>query len=174
MFMPSSNGGVHLGASDHRWRDIYLATAPNVSSDSREKTDQKPLDDELTEKFVLGLTPKSYKRIDGTSGRRHHGLIAPEVEELMNTLGISSLDFAGFVKSPKMEEEEYEDPETGESQTRRILIEGEYTYSLRYEEFIPMLIKMIQLQHSRIKVLENENLQLSERVARIEEYLELV
>lgn len=174
MFMPSSNGGVHLGTSDHRWRDIYLATAPNVSSDSREKTDQKPLDDELTEKFVLGLTPKSYKRIDGTSGRRHHGLIAPEVEELMNTLGISSLDFAGFVKSPKMEEEEYEDPETGESQTRRILIEGEYTYSLRYEEFIPMLIKMIQLQHSRIKVLENENLQLSERVARIEEYLELV
>lgn len=174
MFMPSSNGGVHLGASDHRWRDIYLATAPNVSSDSREKTDQKPLDDELTEKFVLGLKPKSYKRIDGTSGRRHHGLIAPEVEELMNTLGISSLDFAGFVKSPKMEEEEYEDPETGESQTRRILIEGEYTYSLRYEEFIPMLIKMIQLQHSRIKVLENENLQLSERMSRIEEYLELV
>lgn len=174
MFMPSSNGGVHLGASDHRWRDIYLATAPNVSSDSREKTDQKPLDDELTEKFVLGLKPKSYKRIDGTSGRRHHGLIAPEVEELMNTLGISSLDFAGFVKSPITEPEEYEDPETGLKSIIEVPVEGEYTYSLRYEEFIPMLIKMIQIQHDKIKALENENLRMSERVARIEEYLELV
>ena len=53
-------------------------------------------------------------------------------------------------------------------------IEGEYIYSLRYEEFLPMLIKMIQIQHDKIKALENENLQLSERVARIEEYLELV
>ena len=92
----------------------------------------------------------------------------------MNTLGISSLDFAGFVKSPITEPEEYEDPETGLKSIIEVPVEGEYTYSLRYEEFIPMLIKMIQIQHDKIKALENENLRMSERVARIEEYLELV
>ncbi len=163
-----------LGKADARWGTIYTTTAISVSSDSREKTDQKPLDEELTEKFVLGLNPKSYKRIDGTSGRRHHGLIAPEVEELMESLGISSLDFAGFIKSPKTEEIEEENPETGEMTKTYKEIEGEYIYSLRYEEFIPMLIKMIQIQHDKIKALEEENLQLSERMVRIEDYLELV
>ena len=173
-FRSAVNGDLDLGWSSKRWRNIYSATALNVSSDSREKIDQKPLDGELTEKFVLGLTPKSYKRIDGTSGRRHHGLIAQEIEELMENLGISSLDFAGFIKSPKTEEIEEEDPETGEMTKTCREIEGEYIYSLRYEEFLPMLIKMIQIQHDKIKALENENLQLSERLARIEEYLELV
>ena len=173
-FRSAVNGDLDLGWSGKRWRNIYSTTALNVSSDSREKIDQKPLDGELTEKFVLGLTPKSYKRIDGTSGRRHHGLIAQEIEELMENLGISSLDFAGFIKSPKTEEIEEEDPETGEMTKTCREIEGEYIYSLRYEEFLPMLIKMIQIQHDKIKALEEENLQLSERMVRIEDYLELV
>lgn len=173
-FRSAVNGDLDLGWSGKRWRNIYSTTALNVSSDSREKIDQKPLNEELTEKFVLGLKPKSYKRIDGTSGRRHHGLIAQEIEELMENLGISSLDFAGFIKSPKTEEIEEEDPETGEMTKTCREIEGEYIYSLRYEEFLPMLIKMIQIQHDKIKALENENLRLSERMSRIEEYLELV
>lgn len=48
-------------------------------------------------------------------------MIAQEVEQAMNNCGISSEEFAGFIK----------DKNTGE-------------YGLRYEEFIPMLIKQVQ------------------------------
>ncbi|MFR8874751.1 MAG: hypothetical protein ACLVHV_15755 [Oscillospiraceae bacterium] len=47
-----------------------------------------------------------------TSGRTHWGLISQDIEELLPQLGMTSMDFAGFIKSPKTEDY-YEDvPET--------------------------------------------------------------
>lgn len=51
--------------------------------------------------FILALNPVSYKLNDGTSGRTHYGLIYQDVETILNALGMTSLDFAGFIKSPK-------------------------------------------------------------------------
>ena len=66
----------------------------------------------------------------------HHGLGAREVEQAMLANGLSDIDFAGLIKSPDEKNE------------------GEYIYGLRYTEFIPMLIKMVQDQQRKIDVLE--------------------
>ena len=83
----------------------------------------------------MELRPVSYKLKDGESGRTHYGLIAQEVEETMSKLGISDMDFAGFCKDT---------------------IEGKDTYGLRYEEFIPALIKVVQMQQKEIEELKKK------------------
>ena len=76
------------------------------------------------------------------------------------------MDFAGFIKPPKTEDyyedvpETVTDEETGEEKTvtRKELKtrtgEGEYIYSLRYDEFIAPLICMVQKQQKQIENLE--------------------
>lgn len=104
----------------------------------------------------MGLIPSSYEMIDGTSGRTHYGLIAQDVEELLNNLGLTSYDFAGFIKTPKVNIR-YED-ENGNKLKEPIeeIVEGEYNYSLRYDEFIAPLIKIVQEQQKTIEVQQAE------------------
>lgn len=84
--------------------------------------------------LFLKLLPKSYKMIDGTSGRTHIGFVAQDVEKAMNECDISDLDFAGLIRSPVhkvadgVETEEIED----------------YMYGLRYEEFIGIITYVLQ------------------------------
>jgi len=52
----------------------------------------------------------------------------------MTVLGMTSLDFAGFIKSPNED--------------------GSYNYGLRYEEFIAPLIKTVQGLLTRCSALE--------------------
>ena len=59
-------------------------------------------------------------------------MIDQDVEEAMTDAGLTSLDFAGFIKSPD------EEAESG------------YIYSLRYEEFIAMCIWEIQKIKQRL------------------------
>ena len=85
------------------------------------------LSDEQLLNFILNLKPVLYKRIDGESGRPHHGFIAQDVEELLKRLEIK--DHAGFIKSPKIEtieieeeaEEEYVDETDGQTRTRTVI-----------------------------------------------------
>lgn len=136
--------------------------------------------------LILGLKPSTYKMNNGTSDRTHWGLISQDIEELLKKIGLTDLDFAGFIKSPKTimveEEEEYETKdENGETivKTRKVqkeqIIEGEYNYSLRYDEFIAPIILFIQaLYHKyeghekRITTLETENAALKDRVDKAE------
>ena len=104
-------------------------------------------------KFIMGLNPISYTMTDGDSGRTHYGLGAQSVEKLMETLGMSSMDFAGFIKSPvtiDLNAEEFTEKDNSINYEKIPLqkaqtIDGEYMYGLRYEEFIAPLIKMVQL-----------------------------
>ena len=63
------------------------------------------------------------------------------------------MDFAGFIKSPKTETVMDEEGAVIEEK----VIENEYLYGLRYEEFIAPLIKTVQLQQKEIDAL-NERL----------------
>lgn len=63
-------------------------------------------------------------------------MVSQDIEELLASLRISSNDFAAFVKSP------VNDEETGEVG---------YRYSLRYEEFIPLIIYEVQQIKSALK-----------------------
>ena len=154
-----SDEKYNLGTSNRKWNDIYAQNGVIQTSDRTTKTDINNLETQKAQAFINGLNPVSYKMIDGTSGRTHYGFIAQDVEELMNALHMDSKDFAGFIKSPK-KVIKYED-ENGiklENPVEEVL-EGEYNYSLRYDEFIAPLIKVVQEQQKEI---ENQQQQITQ------------
>ena len=135
---------VDLGRGNWRWRNIYASSGTITTSDVREKDHIAYINDVDAKELIMGLKPVTYKFKNGTSGRTHSGLIAQEVESLIGELGIDGKDFAGLVKSPKTDED-------GNT------IEGDYTYGLRYEEFIAPLIKMCQNLQNEVDELKKNN-----------------
>ena len=145
-FMPVADNSYTLGYSGYRWKQIYAAAGSISTSDRNAKKDIVELDNR-TYDFVMGLKPARYRFIENDSNRIHYGLIAQDVEELLGNLGIATSDFAGFVKSPKVQ--------VDESTRKETVIDGEYEYGLRYEEFIAPIIKVLQMQDKKIKNLDN-------------------
>lgn len=136
-FRPASDTAyMNLGASNHRWNSIYARNSAISTSDRNQKNTIQALPIEKVKPFIMGLNPSSYKFNDADSGRTHYGLIAQDVEQLISDLEMSSMDFAGFIKSPTED--------------------GNYTYGLRYEEFISPMIKMLQEHEKQIVQLRNE------------------
>lgn len=131
--IPLSSGGVSLGTYGFRWSQVYAATGEINTSDLAEKNSIY-YDLERYDALFDSLKPCSYKLNDGTSNRRHVGMISQEVESALGKTGLTSLDFAGFIKSPKDE--------------------GGYAYGLRYSEFIAMNIWQIQQLKARVAELE--------------------
>lgn len=160
-FNPVTDAGFILGSASYRWGQIYSSASSISTSDRNEKHDVDDLDPGEAMKLILGLRPVSYKFNNGTSGRTHSGMIAQDVEELLNELGISTEDCAAFIKSPleklNLKTGQY-DPVTDETG------QPKYRYGLRYEEFIAPLIKTVQEQQKMIDRLE-------ERIAKLEERL---
>ena len=169
-FRPSINAGtaghLYLGTADKKWRAVFAQNGTIQTSDRNAKHDISGLDSEKITAFIMGLKPSSYVFNDADSGRTHWGLISQDIEELFPQLGMTSMDFAGFIKSPKTEDyyedvsETITDEETGEEKTitrkelKTRIVEGEYIYSLRYDEFIAPLICMVQRQQKQIEDLE--------------------
>lgn len=166
VFREAGDGLLNLGNGSHRWAVVYSKTGSINTSDRNEKNTIADIDPEQAEKLIMGLKPSTFKFNDGTSGRTHWGLISQDIEELLPQIGMSDLDFAGFIKTPKTEDyyedvpETVTDEETGEEKTvtRKELktrtVEGEYVYALRYSEFIAPLICMVQKQQKQIENLE--------------------
>lgn len=125
-----------LGHASRRWRNCYLINNPTVASDRRGKKNIKGLDKKYLQ-FFDKLSPKSYMRDHEEAERTHLGLIAQEVELALADVGMTSIDFAGLCK-------DLDENGTGER------------YSLRYEQFIPLLIAVVQEQGKRIAELESK------------------
>ena len=75
-----------------------------------------------------------------TSNRYHMGFISQDVEAAIEDSGMTSLDFAGFIKSPQVDEDG--------------VATGEYNYALRYGEFIALNTLKIKKLEQRIASLE--------------------
>lgn len=182
---PRADNVYDLGWSEARFKNIYATTSVISTSDETTKRNITPLDENLTKDFIMGLNPISYIKKDGESGRTHYGLGAQSVERLMEELGMTSMDFAGLIKSPMYEEYEVEEEveveklipnENGkpipqknkeiQKVTKQREIPGEYRYGLRYEEFIAPLIKMVQMQERKIETLTEEIQELKQMFSR--------
>jgi uncharacterized protein involved in exopolysaccharide biosynthesis len=91
----------------------------------------------------------------------------------MYEVGLTDLDFGGFCKDAKKRKVESIVPETNEPIE---IWENEldengnliYDYSLRYQEFIALNTKMIQLNQQRIETLEQEIKQLKLQLSKFE------
>jgi hypothetical protein len=156
---PGADNAYSLGVSGIRWSAVWAANGTIQTSDEREKKDI--IDADLGLDFISKLRPVSFKWKVGQNivtsevvkdeegnpildeegnektesvivpreGKRtHYGLIAQEVEELLD-----GKDFGGFIH----------DEETD-------------TKGLRYDQFIPLLIKSIQEQQAQIEELSNK------------------
>lgn len=126
-FYPRTNQTSNLGTPNKRWLTIYSKNALNTSSDERLKKDIKPLADNY-KKMIMDLKPVSFLWRDGDDSDIHTGLIAQDVEKVMNANGIES----GIVAKG----------------------DAEKMYALRYEELIAPMISVIQDQQEKINKLE--------------------
>lgn len=138
-------GGVYLGYSG--------STA--ITSDRNMKTDILDIDDKYIN-FFDRLRPITYKYdCPGNKGHRDHvGFIAQEVEEALTASGLTTEQFAGLV----IEQDVTLNPNYDSSLTdeENLANETHYDtlYSLRYEEFISLLVKKVQNLQTQINDLE--------------------
>lgn len=149
--LPSVTATLNLGASSLRWANIYSATALNVGSDVRDKTDIQELDETQCRKLIMAMRPVSFKHAVGSveitatdeqgeptetiikpGTRDHFGLVAQELETALSQSGIT--DAAVWCLEDK------NDPESRQS--------------IRYEELIAPMLKVMQEQQRRIETLE--------------------
>ena len=137
---PSPAGYYSCGTASWYWSDVYSENAPIEVSDRSKKTGiVYGLDG--YDRLFDGLKPGSFLFKGGSSGRRHFGLIAQDVEETLTELGYTTLDVAAFIKSPRKDNDGN-------------VLAGQYEYALRYGEFISLLIDQVQKLKRRVAELE--------------------
>ena len=132
-FYPNSDSRYALGASNYRWDTVYATTSSIDTSDVNRKNSISDLPQNLID-MLDGMIPRVFKLNSGTSNRFHAGFIAQEVKAQMDKHGISATDFAGWCCD--------------------IDENGEEIQSLRYSEFIPILLAKLQQIDKRLKALE--------------------
>jgi hypothetical protein len=127
-----TNGGARMtgpGASIWVGNSAHSTEELTIDSDRRLKNSISYNLDKYDE-FFLALKPTRFKYNNGVSGRMHLGFIAQDVEEAMLNAGLTANDLAALIKDPV---EEVSDPNI-----------TDFTYGLRYGEFIALNTHMIQ------------------------------
>lgn len=124
------------GTSSNRWTEVFAYDGTINTSDEKEKTEIQQSD--LGLNFVDLLRPISFRWLDGS--RTHYSVSAQSVEEAVESLGKTDMDFAGYTKS---------------------LIEREdgstfYRYGTRAHELIAPMATAIQELHTKVKYLEEK------------------
>lgn len=151
----NSSGDIHYrpnasnidcGSSSYKWRNIYCKNGTIQTSDRNEKMNIADMSEQYANAIIDDASPKTYMMLNNESGRTHAGMIAQDLEEQLLKNGMSSKDFAGFIKYQK---EDNEGVPT-----------NEYGYGIRYEEYIAPLIKYSQCLKRDLKQETERNQQL--------------
>lgn len=150
---PTGDNEYRLGLSGLQWADIFAVNSTISTSDATKKKDIEYSLDPY-DNFYDSLKPVSYKFIDNQSDRTHIGFISQDVETSLVNSGLTSKDFAGFIKSP------ITDKDTNE-------VTG-YNYALRYGEFIALNTWQIQKLKTRIEKLEAKIEELTAKLEALE------
>lgn len=141
----ANSGKINLGESGRKWNQLYAANGTIATSDRNIKTDILEMSN-AQELLFNKLKPVTFKFVDGTSGRTHYGFVSQDVEESLIDANLTGLDFAGFCKDVRLDENG--NPILDENgQTT-------YNYSLRYSEFIALntyMIQRLQVENAELK-----------------------
>lgn len=132
-FGPYKGIAMDLGHTNAPWSVVYADTCTGTTSNR----DKKNSIENLPEKYVTmfdSLIPRRFKMNNGTSDRYHVGYIAQEVEDAMNTAGVDSQEFGGFIRDKDDE--------------------GNDIFMLRYGEFDGIYAAKIKQLEARIDELE--------------------
>lgn len=129
------------------WGTWYLGNSTAITSDRNKKNSIENLPEQYSKLFDA-LTPVRYKFNDGESDRYHTGFISQDVETAINTVGLDTKDFGGYVK------------------------DKDGNYYLRYEEFIALNTAEIQKLKTQVsdltKKLENQQKEINDLKALIQ------
>lgn len=146
-----TNGGAKLayGADDFyigvSRSNVFASETINIDSDRRVRDDIRyDLDD--YEAFFRALKPCSYKLKRGTSGRRHTGFIAQELEQALLDSGKTSADLAAYCYDPDARRYENTDMDPKTAPTG--------CYKIRYSELIALNTAMIQKLMAEVDALK--------------------
>lgn len=146
-----TNGGAKLayGADDFyigvSRSNVFASETINIDSDRRVKDDIRyDLDD--YEAFFRALKPCSYNLKRGTSGRRHTGFIAQELEQALLDSGKTSADLAAYCYDPDARRYESTDMDPKTAPTG--------CYKIRYSELIALNTAMIQKLMAEVDALK--------------------
>jgi uncharacterized repeat protein (TIGR02543 family) len=135
--------------------------------------------------YFDNLKPLTYKYKLGSSGRPHFGFITQEVEEALETAGMTTKDFAGVNIMP-INCRETEEDENGnrhdieDSADNYLLDKGiKEQHNLIYTEFISMntwqiqkLKKRVDVLESKVDVLEEKSVKQEEKINKLEEEMQ--
>ena len=157
-----------LGTASLYWNAIYSKNGAISTSDKNAKENIEYMDDKET--FFNSLKPCTFKFKNGD--RTHFGFISQDVEEALKENGMTSFDFAGFCKDLKMETFINDDGEEEERIVLDDMGDEQYTYSLRYSEFIALNTHMIQKANKKTEQQQKEIDDLKGTVSFLMEKLE--
>jgi len=158
-FFPTRSGAysstsLALGenSTSQRWTNCYLENAVTIVSDRKLKKNVKKNKKGL--KFLRKIKTRQWKNANSTDTKVHRGLVAQELEELLNTDEADPDGEDGFiVKTPEKDE----DGNIVRDENGDII----YNYGVRYGEFIGPLITAVQ-------ELADENEGIKARLAALE------
>jgi hypothetical protein len=125
-FMPYTTDCT-LGSDQKVWASLHIKSAEQYSSDRNLKNSITSLTADLDTLYDT-IKPVSYKFNDGSSGRRHFGFIAQDLQQSLKELNIDTKEFAPLC-IPKSKED---------------------YMSVRYTEFIPLNTDQIQKLKKRV------------------------
>lgn len=151
-FLPYKNGEYALGSEGKRWANIWTdninaTTAPIDDSDINLKNNIMPLTDAHAKLFDK-LQPVSFKLNSGTSNRTHTGLIAQDLKQAIEDVGLTTQDFAAYCEWQKED--------------------GTQTCGIRYTELIALNIQQIQMLKARVAEQDDKIKDLEARLLALE------
>jgi len=129
---PGNDGLMSLGISTNKWNDVWASNGTIQTSDKNQKTNI--VSEPLGLNFIKLLKPVQYQFIDGgghAGKRQHHGLIAQDFKNILDSLGI---DHAAYIEN--------------------VSENGSVAYGMRYTELISSLIKSVQELSTEVDMLK--------------------
>ena len=133
--VPYFDNTYNLGSAAYKWSNIYGQAGIVNTSDRKEKKEIQNMS-EIYSRIFDKLIPVTFKFIENTSDRTHTGLIAQDVKDAIESVGLTTKEFGGYC--------EWENDD------------GEYGCGLRYSEFVSMNIYEIQKLKARVTELEEK------------------
>lgn len=129
---------------------LQNASGTVITSDERLKEEFTELD--AWSDFYDALEPCAFKLKTGNSGRYHMGFKAQQVEKALLDAGLSTTDFAGFIRTKHQMDDD--DPEGNAIYEAAGINDGDDELGLIYSEFTALNTWKIQKMQKRIDELE--------------------
>lgn len=159
-FFPSTDNAYLCGTSGNRWSVIYAGTGTINTSDEREKTDIREIDDaEQRVASALRGMIRAFRFKDavadkGDEARTHFGVMAQQVAAAFAAEGLDASRYALFCYDewpdefePVLIEEKVVDQETGEERSvwhetgeTRLVRPAGNRYGVRYDELMAFIL----------------------------------